>query len=212
MNIKYYRAPWTEEKVALLIKWWPHWGTEELAKQLVLTKRQVKAKADKLKLGMLSKIEALCLNCKQERQSLRRYGFNCKRCALDKRKRDRRNHIKPMKKWMGELLRTLKYRSKESCDLSINFLIKLWTQQKGKCFYSNLPLAEPVYGSGRNVYRASLDRVDSSKGYVKKNVVWSLWICNAGKSDFPVEKYLDLCEIVSKNKHNIQQKLCLAKS
>ena len=46
---------------------------------------------------------------------------------------------------------------------------------------------------------ASLDRIDSSKGYTKNNVQWLHKDINIMKRDFPEEKFLFLCKQIVKN-------------
>ena len=127
--MKYYRAPWSKEKVDILIKNWPHWGTKYISNLLNLRERQVKSKVDKLNIKMLPKKERICIKCKEGRQSIRRYGFLCRKCFLDKRKNDRENTSKPREVWISELLRTLRYRSKEPCNLTLEYLLKIWDKQ-----------------------------------------------------------------------------------
>jgi hypothetical protein len=201
--MKYYRLPWSKDKVDMLIDMWPHWGTDILAPMLNLRIQQVKSKVNKLKLTLLPKRERKCFECKLDCQVSRACGVFCKTCFSKKRKIIRMNHIKPKKIWVGDLLRTIRYRSKEPCDLTLEYLIDLWDNQKGLCFYSLRPMLEPKYGSGRLLSIASIDRIDSSRGYTKGNVVWCIWACNAGKNEMSVSDYILLCEDVIKNKSTI---------
>lgn len=197
--MKYYRHPWDKLKLDVLQTWWPHWGTDVIAPMLGLTNQQVKSKVNKLKLTLLKKTERLCYECKTEHQISRSYGIFCKKCKNVKRKILKKNTKKPRHIWMGDILRTFRYRSKGVCDLTLDYLIELWNKQNGLCYYSNLPLQEPYYGSGRIYNVASIDRIDSSLGYVKNNVVWCLWVCNAGKSNLSVNQYIEICKAVSSN-------------
>lgn len=207
------KAVWTEEKTQTLIQWWPHWGVKKLAEMLGFTKGQVKAKVDHLRLKMLPQPQRLCIQCQKNKQSKRVYGFFCRKCYLQKRMKLRRSApAKPRREWMMELLRTLKYRSIKRCgqesNLDIDFLLALWQEQDGKCFFSGQTLKEPVYyGRGRNWDIASIDRLDPSLGYIKGNVAWCCWGCNSGKSDFQLNEYLNLCKKIADNQQNILNKL-----
>ncbi|MCM2417601.1 hypothetical protein [Streptomyces sp. RKAG293] len=55
-------------------------------------------------------------------------------------------------------------------DLPNGYLAALWHWQGAACFYTGKPMLTG-YGIGRNPYGVSIDRVDSSKGYVVGNVV-----------------------------------------
>jgi hypothetical protein len=45
--------------------------------------------------------------------------------------------------------------------------------------------------------RASLDRIDSSKGYIKGNIQFISITCNYAKSDMSHEEMLTFCETIS---------------
>lgn len=71
-------------------------------------------------------------------------------------------------------LRNIKKRFKE-VDIDLNYLKKLWEDQKGICPYTGIKLTLPTYTSTKDIdvtVRASLDRIDSNKGYIKGNVQW----------------------------------------
>lgn len=48
--------------------------------------------------------------------------------------------------------------------------------------------------------RASLDRIDNSKGYVKGNVAWISYRINTNKGDLSIQEILNLAEYVKKEK------------
>lgn len=50
-------------------------------------------------------------------------------------------------------------------DLDIEYLFQKFRDQGGRCAYSNVPLAS----SGEH-WRISLERLDTSKGYIKGNI------------------------------------------
>jgi len=83
-------------------------------------------------------------------------------------------------------------------NLNLKFLWDLFLKQNKKCalsgkelkFYSNT--RERVNGIGT----ASLDRIDSSKGYVKGNVQWVHKDVNYMKQDFSQVEFIQLCQEV----------------
>jgi hypothetical protein len=46
---------------------------------------------------------------------------------------------------------------------------------------------------------ASLDRIDSSKGYTKNNIQWIYKPINSMKRDYTQERFIELCKLVAKN-------------
>lgn len=205
MTNKYYRHPWTKDKVDLLIHWWPHFGTYGMAPMLGLNRRQVKAKVNKLRLVILPKEKRLCLSCKERYQYARHAGLFCNFCHLLRRKEKRRSSDRPLETWIREATNTARHRSREPSDLTTKFMVDLWHRQNGKCYYSGLPMLQPIYGSGRNLYVASIDRIDSKKGYTQNNVVWCCFICNAGKQELTSGEYINLCSQVALHQRGQQE-------
>jgi len=206
---KYYKFPWTEDKVDYLIKWWPHFGTRGLALELKLSESQVKAKADKLKLKLLDRNNRLCILCRENFQSKRQYGFKCHGCWLLHRQEIRKKTLITFEDWVEKMVVTIKYRSKYrkiKFNLTAKYMINLWKKQNGLCYYSNIELSFPTHECMNSkhslqVSAASIDRKNSSIGYLKNNVVWSSWICNAGKNIYSIEEYVQICKKVALNQN-----------
>jgi hypothetical protein len=81
-------------------------------------------------------------------------------------------------------------------DISIEYLWELFLVQERKCIYSGEILK---FGTSRNdtSRTASLDRIDSSKGYIKGNVVWCHKKINVLKMDLKLNDFYDLCKKVN---------------
>lgn len=195
-NQKFYREPWTKERVDFLEKWWPHFGTHEVAIELAISRSSVKAKADKLGLKMLPKQERLCSKCREDFQFDRNCGAWCRKCHLAKRKSQRLSKRPSLEEWIRASVNTARYRSHTECDLTCDFMVELWQNQSGKCFYSGMTMLMPSPGEGRSMYSASIDRLNPELGYTTDNVVWACWICNAGKNQLTIEDYVKVCESV----------------
>ncbi len=85
-------------------------------------------------------------------------------------------------------------------DLSIEDLMDQWSLQKGVCPYSKLPLGLPEYKKKVHFStRASLDRIDSSKGYIKGNIQFVSTLINLLKSNLSHQDTLDFISKVVKN-------------
>lgn len=80
---------------------------------------------------------------------------------------------------MNEFLRRIRNRKRYKpekvgdSDLTSDYLIKLWNKQNGLCSYTGVKLILPSYKNYKltsSNYKASLDRIDSTRGYIIGNV------------------------------------------
>lgn len=70
-------------------------------------------------------------------------------------------------------------------NLTPQYLQKLFNECKGTCSVTGLPFDMKMgKGKKRNPYRPSVDRIDSNKGYVKRNIQIVLAIVNTMKMDY----------------------------
>lgn len=77
---------------------------------------------------------------------------------------------------------------KKDFDITLDYLLELYDKQKGLCFYTHRPLK----GSINDRMSISIDRIDSSKGYIKENIVLCGKIINSMKSDMSLEEFYDI--------------------
>jgi len=85
------------------------------------------------------------------------------------------------------------------------FVCSLFESQQGRCQVSGLPLQGdythedhphgPIWRPLRRT--ASLDRVDSHKGYVKGNVVLVHILVNMAKRDMSFDEFVQMCRAVA---------------
>jgi hypothetical protein len=81
-------------------------------------------------------------------------------------------------------------------DLNIKYLGDLFEKQNGKCFYTGWDLE---VGTSRSSKTASLDRIDSSKGYIEGNVQWVHKDVNIAKNALSHNKFLIMCAAIAQN-------------
>lgn len=79
--------------------------------------------------------------------------------------------------------------------IDIEYLDRLWVKSKGKCSLSGIDITLKNSLSGT----ASLDRIDSSKGYIKGNVQWVHKNINIMKRSIDQEEFIALCRLVADN-------------
>lgn len=83
-------------------------------------------------------------------------------------------------------------------DITIEFAFKLLQKQNFKCALSGLDIE---LSRSKKVKRptASIDRIDSSKGYTEDNVQWVHKDINKMKNNYKEEYFVFLCKQVSSN-------------
>lgn len=114
-----------------------------------------------------------------------------------------RASIPRMKWWKGygELSgrlwnQTIRQGKKRGFEISISIedVWELFLKQDRKCALTNMPIAFPP--TARDKGTASLDRIDSKKGYVVGNVQWVHKDINKMKMEFNQEYFIMLCELI----------------
>jgi hypothetical protein len=84
-------------------------------------------------------------------------------------------------------------------NISIEYIWDLFEKQGGKCRYTKRDLFFPQSVVNKNTQTASLDRIDSNKGYIKGNVQWVHKEVNQMKWNFPEKRFIELCTLVANN-------------
>lgn len=77
-------------------------------------------------------------------------------------------------------------------NVDIEYLKRLWESQDGKCPYTGfqMTLPETTCRSHSSLKQASLDRIDSSKGYIKGNVEFVCLFINLAKNKHSREELM----------------------
>lgn len=100
-------------------------------------------------------------------------------------------------RWLWNRFRISAIRRGIEFNLTVEQMWQLAVAQNERCALSNQPLVFDLNIKGK--HNASLDRIDSSKGYVIGNVQWVTKDINLAKRDFPQDHFIDLCRMVAKN-------------
>lgn len=79
-------------------------------------------------------------------------------------------------------------------EIAIEDLQDLWERQGGKCALSGIPLAIAAKGRGLT---ASVDRIDSSKGYTKGNLQFVHKDINLMKNGLDQAYFIEMCRRVT---------------
>lgn len=81
-------------------------------------------------------------------------------------------------------------------DITIDELLRIWELQNGKCALTGIELSFPKHSKDYS-NTASLDRIDSNKGYVVGNVQWVHKIINIMKMDLDQSDFINWCKAVA---------------
>ena len=94
----------------------------------------------------------------------------------------------------------IKYRAKsKGLELNVTpeYLWNIFLKQNRQCSYTGIEL---IFTDLKNqiLQTASIDRIDSNKGYIEGNVQWVHKLVNTMKLDLDHEDFLKWCQLVSK--------------
>ena len=73
----------------------------------------------------------------------------------------------------------------------------LFIEQGGRCTLTGVPLTLHPSHLNKGANTASLDRIDSTKGYVKGNIQWVHKVINFMKSSLSDAEFIRWCELVA---------------
>ena len=121
-------------------------------------------------------------------------------CSMIKTGKDARSYAgyeELSGKYYGSLKRGATYKNRQfEFSVSMPYLWELFLKQERKCALTGLPIqfAETCRSDDRT---ASLDRIDSARGYVIGNVQWVHKDVNLMKSDFDQQRFVEICRAVA---------------
>ena len=136
-----------------------------------------------------------CHSCSTELKS--------KNCGKYKRKFGKDNwKFNGYEKLSGHQWAVLKYGAKKrglEFTITTEYAYKILEKQGFKCFLSNLPIELGNQSINNGRWTATLDRIDSTKGYIEGNVQWLHKDINTMKWAFTQEQFIDYCRLVTEN-------------
>ena len=93
-----------------------------------------------------------------------------------------------------------KNRINKKCNISLEDLEEVWKKQNGRCAYTKLQLILVTHSNPRKDIPkwklASVDRIDSSKGYEKDNIQFVSRTLNYAKNDMKHEEMIKFLHFV----------------
>jgi hypothetical protein len=112
------------------------------------------------------------------------------------RKRNRSKKYKGVGDLSGTKFRTIKAQAKHrghEFGITIEYAWQLFVEQGRKCALTGLPLALSPSSMAPGTSTASLDRIDSDRGYIEGNVQWVHVAINYMKHTLPEEVFIQWC-------------------
>jgi hypothetical protein len=127
-----------------------------------------------------------------------KYGqWACKTCARNKSKGLKRKwktgHTNPKEYNLKKQYTLAKHHSKKiGREFTIDFdeVLQMWDSQNGKCNICKRHLEYIPGNNKRNPRKATIDRIDSRKGYIENNVHLLCEQCNRAKQDLSKEEMI----------------------
>jgi hypothetical protein len=139
------------------------------------------------------------------RQALQKFNIAIRPSEFNEKARTNSRQIrwKGYGEISGKYLYMLKYRNREY-NVSGEYLWKLFLEQDRKCALSGIHLIFAKFATPKGMLEqtASLDRIDSSKGYIVGNVQWIHKSLNGMKSDMSDDEFIAWCCLVAKHRGN----------
>lgn len=86
-------------------------------------------------------------------------------------------------------------------DVTGEYLLEVWNKQNQKCVYTGEPLVLKYHRKRgeKLVNQASIDRIDSSKGYVRGNIEFVSLMANYAKNSWTKEQFIEFCKAVARH-------------
>lgn len=104
-------------------------------------------------------------------------------------------HTREIDSRLQNLCTKAKHRTKKEFNITEIDLFDLWGKQEGLCAYTKLPML----ATSNQFNTVSLDRIDSSKGYIVDNIQLVCAAINKMKQEYSEQLFIQLCHCVAQN-------------
>lgn len=165
------------------------------------------------KLRLVKDDKICCTNCNTYKDSSEFYKSNQKKntlgltyiCIPCSKKKIHEYRNTETGFWVG-LWGNLSHSAKKrglDVEITKEDVIALWEKQKGLCAVTGLPMekvkaTKTTRNRYKNLYRASVDRINSDKGYTKENIRLVCSHVNIMKMDLTDEQFKFWCDAILK--------------
>ena len=152
--------------------------------------------------------ERRCPKCKEWKDKSEFIESNCRPC----KKKRQRAYISTEKGFFIKLACAIKSNSKRRnakgrldagvCTINSDFLIKLFNEQNGLCYYSGLPMNKQQLSN----WQVSCERLDNNLGYIPSNVKLVCLEFNTGNGQWSKEKVVQINKLINKKVNLVKLK------
>lgn len=137
------------------------------------------------------KYNSWCKSCISQKQA----SYHQRTWGEDKLKYTAFKRTKSVRSYLQYLRGKAVQRGKAGGVLSLDVLELLWQTQQGRCALTGWPMTMEL-AAGVVPTNCSLDRIDSSQGYVVGNVQLVCRAANTAKSNLTTAEFVQLCRAV----------------
>ena len=144
-----------------------------------------------------AKYNSWCKCCTKEKMS----SYHERTYGPEKLSHSSQKRTRSIRAYMQYLL--AKARNRLGASIDASYLEDKWHAQSGRCALTGWEMTMKL-GIGVVSTNASIDRINSSLGYVEGNVQLVCRAANVAKSDFELEFFVALCAAVSEKANGLQ--------
>lgn len=142
-----------------------------------------------------------CIGC--SKQKFNSYIEENHDLVYSKKKENHKIHKNNIRFHVQNKIATWRKASIILSDLTVDYLVQLYEQQDGYCYYSNEKM---IFGwvDGKVHHNSlSLDKLDPNRGYIQGNVVWCSYLVNTMKQNMSESQFYTYLQNILRNK-NVQ--------
>ena len=90
--------------------------------------------------------------------------------------------------------------SRHNIDITLDDLKEQWVKQNGKCYWLNIDMSLEDLAISRSPFAPSVDRLDSSRGYHKDNIVLTTRFANLGRGAYDRPDFKERLDLLITNR------------
>ena len=108
-----------------------------------------------------------------------------------------KDELTPFRAYINKIKgRTKRWHQNRITEITPEYLKELWEKQGGVCPYTGIKMLLRDYNQPSYPHNASVDRIDSSKNYLRGNVEFVCVSINYAKNSFSKEEMIDFIKLI----------------